>query len=360
MKKTILLVCRLADHTLRENVLLPLLESGEVAHIHVLRDTPADTMDGRVSYLCPERESRSVLRHIGKVRRGVAAVRRCGADAIIGVLNTPHGYIGRLIAWLTGKPYIHMTIAGHREFWVDGKCLEKLNLWALGSSAALTVTGSRTKAYLTGHGIAPEKLFILPNLPDEAFARVTGNGGPRQYDIVSFSRIDRNKNLILLVEALARIKGKYAPRVAVAGDGDCLPAVRAAARERGVEGMMDFLGYVSGFENKVKLLTDSRIFVSCSKGEGFPVSLLEAMSCGCVPVTSDVGDIVDIVHHGENGLVFTDTDDAGELASCLETLLSDEDRRLAMQAAGSSLKGTFSAAANGQIWSRVLRYATKG
>ena len=353
MMKKILLVCRLADHTLRENVLLPLLSSGEVEHIFVLRDAPADTMDGRVSYLCPQKQSSSVLRHIVKVRRGTHAVRRENIDAVIGVLNTPHGFIGKTVAWLTRRPYIHMTIAGHREFWVDGPLMEKLNFKVLGSSAAITVTGSRTKDYLVRNGFDPSKIFIMPNLPDAAFDNIVYSGD-RSYDIVSFSRIDRNKNLLLLVRALARLKGKWSPRVAVAGDGDCLPEVKAAAKECGLDNI-EFLGYVSGFENKVKLLTDSKIFVSCSKGEGFPVSLLEAMACGCVPVTSDVGDIVDIVHDGQNGFVFEDTDDESRLASCLETLLGDEDKLSAMRQAGTSLKGKFSAQSNGLKWKELLQ-----
>lgn len=349
----ILLVCKLADHTLRENVLQPLLGSETVKHIYVLRDRKSDEFNGQVTYLCSEKQSRSKLRHVGKVWRGINAVRKYKIDAIIGVLNTPHGLIGRTIGSLTHTPYVHMTIAGHREYWVDGPKMERLNLWAFGSGAAITVTGSQTKSYLLNKGIDAKKIFILPNLPNEAFTKVPKNE-TRHYDIVSFSRIDLNKNIILLIKALARLREKFNLRIAIAGDGDQLENIKEASKMYGVAEMIDFLGYVSAFDEKVKVLSDSKIFISCSKGEGFPVSLLEAMNCGCVPVVSNVGDIVDVIKNGENGYVFNDTDDEQEFTDCLEKLLADDDALTAMRQKAYTIKDSISVANNGKIWDKVL------
>ena len=351
----ILVVCKLLDHTLYENVLLPLLSSKAVSHIYVLRDTKGYDVDERVTYLCPETQSKSRWRHFTKINRGIKAVRQYKIGVIIGVLNTPHGYIGRTIAMLTHTPYVHMTIAGHREFWVDGPILEKINLCVFGKGTAITVTGSQTEQYLVKKGIRREMLFILPNLPNETFTKVQHNEN-RSYDIISFSRIDLNKNLILLIKALARLKKKYRPNVIIAGDGDQLENIKAAAQEYSVADMIDFLGYVNGFENKVKLLSDSKIFISCSKGEGFPVSLLEAMNCGCVPVVSNVGDIVDVIRDGKNGYVFNDFNDETEFVGCLEKLLSDESRISAMRQEAYKIKDEISVANNGKVWDDVFSY----
>ena len=351
----ILLVCKLLDHTLCENVLLPLLSSKAISHVYVLRDTIGNELDGRVTYLCSRTQSSSRLRHIAKIGRGIKAVKKYNISAIIGVLNTPHGFIGRTIAFLTRTPYIHMTIAGHREFWVDGPRLEKINLWAFGNGNAITVTGSQTQQYLVKNGVKKDMIFILPNLPNEAFTKVQHNEN-RHYDIVSFSRIDLNKNLILLIKALALLKDRLQPKVAIAGDGDQLDNIKAAAKDYGVADMIDFLGFIKGFDNKVKLLSDSKIFISCSKGEGFPVSLLEAMNCGCVPVVSNVGDIVDVIQNGKNGYVFNDTDDEKEFTDCLEKLLSNEGSIIAMRQEAYKIKDEISVANNGKVWDKVFEY----
>ncbi len=351
----VLVVCKLFNSTLTENVLRPMLASRHVQHISVLRDFAGTLEDERVEYLLPSKAQKGILRHIAKIRRGSRAVRRDGIDAIVGVLNTPHGWIGRAISLLTHKPYIHMTIAGHREFWVDGPWVEKFNLWLFGRGAAITVTGERTRQYLLGKGIRPEMIFTMPNLPDEQFTQVPLRE-ERHWDIVSFSRIDRNKNLLLLIRALAVLKDRYPLKVAIAGDGEELENVKAAAREAGVADRIDFLGYVAAVEEKIRVLSDSRIFVSCSRGEGFPVSLLEAMNCGCVPVVSDVGDIADVIVNGQNGYLYQDTEQEAEFVSCLDKLLSSPEQLKEMRAQAVKIKKKFSVAENGKRWDKVLQY----
>jgi len=356
----VLLVCKLGNSMLTDNILLPLLSSRHTERVFVLRDFAGTLEDDRVEYLVPAKPSKGLWRHFVKIRRGIRAVRRNRIDVIVGVLNTPHGFIGRIIGLFTRRPYIHMTVAGHREFWVDGPRMEKLNLRFFGKGPrAVTVTGEQTRQYLLRKGVPAEKIFIMPNLPDEAFAKVPVDDRQRHYDIISFSRIDRNKNVILLIRALTLLKGRYPLKVAIEGDGDQLEAIKEAARSSGVDTMIDFLGYLPDIEDKIRLLSDSRIFISCSKGEGFPVALLEAMNCGCVPVVSNVGDIADVVVSGKNGYLFEDTDDPSGFVACLEKLLSDGESLQAMRAEAIKVKDTISVAANGKIWDRVLEYAVK-
>ncbi len=44
--------------------------------------------------------------------------------------------------------------------------------------------------------------------------------------------------------------------------------------------------------------------------EGTPLPLLEAMACGCFPVTTDVGIVPEIIQHGKNGLIVDRTPEA--------------------------------------------------
>ncbi len=349
----ILIVCKLAEHTLLENVLSPLLKAKSVEHIYVLRDNEGPKCEGRVSYITPGVGRRSQLRHVVKYFKASKMIREKQIDAIVGILIYPHGYLGERLARRFHIPYIHMTIAGQREYWMYGSRRERMNLSVFKRSAAITVTGSITRSYLLSKGFEDDKLYVLPNLPNAAFSNVP-LANERQYDLVSFSRIDANKNVQLLVKALARLKNDFDIKVAVAGDGDQLENVKALATELGVADSIDFFGYVSGIDSKIKLLSDSKIFVSCSKGEGFPVSLLEAMSCGCVPVVSNVGDIVDVVQQGENGFVFEDTDHEEELVQHLRELLSDETRLSGMRVKAYAIRDVISVENNGEIWSEIL------
>ena len=57
----VLLVAKLSNQTLTENILSPLLKSSYVDHVYVLRDFPGDMIDGKVTYLSPEKVSESVI-----------------------------------------------------------------------------------------------------------------------------------------------------------------------------------------------------------------------------------------------------------------------------------------------------------
>ena len=350
----VLVVCKLGDNTVKENVILPILASNMVSKVYVLRDMPAESFDSRVVYLTGNGESKSKWRHIAKFLRGFQACRKYGIGAIIGVLDIPHGLIGRTIGWITNIPYIHMTIAGHREFWLNGPTAEKLKLKFFGSGFAITVTGDVTKKYLINKGVSPDKLYILPNLPDERISEVQ-TSLDKDYDIVSFSRIDANKNVGLLIEALAELKTKaLAPKVAIAGSGDKIEEIKSLAKKRQVDDQIDFLGYVSGFDNKVRLLTRSRIFISCSKGEGFPVSLIEAMNCGCVPVVTNVGDISDVVHNDVNGFIFDDFNDSHILADYIEKLIVRPELSERLSREALKVREKISVSENGKIWKRIF------
>lgn len=352
-KLNILVVCKLADHKLKEKIQPLLLATTCIDKIYVLRDTGFEDASGRVCFSTPNHLSKGAAKHIKRFFRGLRLVRREKIDAIIGILDTPHGYIGRTIGLLTHTPYIHMTIASHREFWINGKLMEQLKIAFFKHSFAITVTGNITKNYLIQKGIKAEKIYVLPNLPDERFALAEYKSN-RHYDIISFSRIDANKNVGLLIKTLARLKDRFTLRVAIAGDGDKYAEVKQLAKELGVDNNIDFLGYVSGVDNKIRLLSDSKIFISCSKGEGFPVSLIEAMSCGCIPVVSNVGDTADVIVQGKNGFMFNDTEHEEEFLHCLECILTDTSLSDSLSMEAYKMRGAISVVNNGKVWESIL------
>jgi len=321
----------------------------------VLRDMPGEIIDERVIYLCPPNIRKGKIRHIRKIFDGIFYCSKYKIDTIISVQRTPHGYIGKLISFFTKKPYIHIAISGHRGFWKDGKIIEKLNLAVFKKSDMITVTGKQTQSYLIAHGFSPEKITILPNLPSSRFLEVNvSQYNNREYDIVSFSRIDKNKNLVLLLKAVARLKKTFNVKLIIAGDGDDLNRIKKFVGDLKIEDNVRFVGFITKLEDKIKIYSNSKIFVSCSKGEGFPVSLLEAMSCGCVPVVSNVGDIVDVIDQGINGYIFNNTDKEEELVSYLQLLLNDEKSAKEISENARQISQQISVDKNAKIWDGVF------
>jgi L-malate glycosyltransferase len=69
------------------------------------------------------------------------------------------------------------------------------------------------------------------------------------------------------------------------------------------------------------------IFVLPSRSEALSNSLLEAMACGCCPVASRVGGNVELIHHGQNGMLF-EAGNVDQLCHALEPLVEHRVLRL--------------------------------
>jgi glycosyltransferase involved in cell wall biosynthesis len=61
-----------------------------------------------------------------------------------------------------------------------------------------------------------------------------------------------------------------------------------------------------------------------SRSEGFGLTAIEAMACGCVMVASDTGGLPEVVRDGICGLLHR-TEDVADMASKISTLIGDND-----------------------------------
>jgi glycosyltransferase involved in cell wall biosynthesis len=149
--------------------------------------------------------------------------------------------------------------------------------------------------------------------------------------LLCIGRLIPIKGHLVLLRALAQARARVPGLVLdVAGRGPLEPALKAYARELGVEDAVRFLGFVSQVERAIE---ESAIVVVPSLGEGFGMVALEAMERARPVIASSVGGLPEIVAHGETGLVVP-AGDAEVLAEAMVELGSDLGRAGAMGAAG--------------------------
>jgi glycosyltransferase involved in cell wall biosynthesis len=129
----------------------------------------------------------------------------------------------------------------------------------------------------------------------------------------------------VLVRAAALLRDRGVPFTAVClGDGAERPAVEKLAKDLGLgPEHARFLG----FRNDVAdILGASDLFVLPSRSEGFPMSILEAMSHRLPVVCTPVGGNPELVTDGEHGYLVP-VDDHAALANAMEKLAKDPDLR---------------------------------
>lgn len=248
------------------------------------------------------------------------------------------GYWRDLVYWavarLLGRRVVNQVHGGAlpQEFFRD----HPLRTWVLrrflvASHAVTVLSSAELDAY---RAFDPRiRVRLVPNAIDPAglldAERAANGDAPLR--LVYVGRLVREKGLLELVEALALLAGEGREfTLEVAGSGPLAHELAAAARAAGLEAHIRFLGEVFG-EDKRRLWLGSDVFALPSYAEGLPYALLEAMAAGCVPVTTRVAAIPDVVCQGEHGL-FVPPRDARALARALAAL--DDDRaRLARMAA---------------------------
>jgi len=179
-----------------------------------------------------------------------------------------------------------------------------------------------------------KNVYVLPNCVnlDEArhFKRTYGNS---TMNILFLGRINSIKGLEYIYKALGILKQKQVPfNFFLAGTGpDEQEYVEKFSMLLGSQ--FQFKSVVSGV-NKDNLLKSCDVFLLPSlSAEGLPMSLLESMSFGVVPVVTGVGSMKYVVGHNQNGII-VDEDPAAEIAAAIEKFTRDKEilQRLSINA----------------------------
>lgn len=141
----------------------------------------------------------------------------------------------------------------------------------------------------------------------------------------------------MAVRVFARVLEKFPDAKMTMGGADhgLLEATRAEARRLGVDGQIQFPGYMLA-EAKRRAFAENDVFLNTNVVDNMPVSLLEACASGLVPVATAVGGIPDLVTDGHDGLLVEAGDDEA-MAKAVCQLLANSAQYSATSAAARRL-----------------------
>lgn len=143
-----------------------------------------------------------------------------------------------------------------------------------------------------------------------------------RYHIVTAGRLAPQKNQILLIEAVARLKDKFPDiRLTIYGNGNLKETLENRAKELGVAEQIEFPGNVFDLHERI---ATAEVFVMASEFEGLSNALLEAMMIGLPCITTDYPGADEVIKDGYNGLV-TPCDDVENMTKAIEKLFTDAD-----------------------------------
>lgn len=149
-----------------------------------------------------------------------------------------------------------------------------------------------------------------------------------QKDILSLITVGElapGKNHKLVLEAIAKLSD-IPIEYKICGEGACMEALKAQAKELGVEEKVKFLGYRS---DVIELLHQSDIFVFPSVREGLPVAMMEAMAAGLPVIALDIRGCRELVIDQKGGRLLAKSD-SDQLAKAIRKMWKRKETFTAM------------------------------
>lgn len=264
---------------------------------------------GKVVSLCLGR-SRNILRGLLRMR---AQLRSLRPDIV-------HAHTARALAMLLLRPTSMPVVLTHH----NSRLSFSTRMFAIFDRIvdAYVAISKETETIFARYVRKP--IAHIPNAASKSFAASAPRkkaGAPAK--ILSVGAISAQKNYALLVN-VAEYLNSYrliepVPHFSIAGGGSDLEPMRAAVAERKLQSHVAFLGERSDIAG---LMAGSDLYFNCSRYEGMPVALLEAMASALPIVATQVPGNTELVHQEGNGLL-APLDDAPALAKAIARILSD-------------------------------------
>ena len=133
-------------------------------------------------------------------------------------------------------------------------------------------------------------------------------------------RLDREKHVYVLLEAIAKLPKSFDVSLEVVGSGSQASELSKLVSELGIQDKVNFAGELSDSELLAKL-GESSVFVMPSIQELQSMATLEAMAAGRPIIAANAMALPHLVHDGENGFLFK-PDSPADLASKIQHVFS--------------------------------------
>jgi len=239
-----------------------------------------------------------------------------------------HDYYSNLLgvaaARLAGLP----CLVSRRDLgaWIGPDKARVLRIATRAASHVLCNAGAIHRVLLDEERLPASRVTVVPNGLDTArFDQAAGRleqdwplpVGAAPIFVMAGNMKHALKGHAVLLEAMAQLRRDLPnAHLLLAGDGALRPALEARAAELGLGGRVSFLGRRSDIP---ALLARSHIALSCSRTEGLPNAVMEAMAAHLPVIATAVGGTPELVRDTVTGRLVP-PDDVEALAEAMREL----------------------------------------
>jgi glycogen(starch) synthase len=198
--------------------------------------------------------------------------------------------------------------------------------------------------YISGACNFPRRLIrVTPySIETNQFQPEANRNYSAPYHIMCVGRLEKRKGTHTLISAMLKVWEKL-PDVHLhffGGEGDFGSDQISKIMPPEIH-----LGrlHIEGFIPRERLIDQyhkSALYVAPTRYETFGYTLLEALSCGCPIIATDIGAVPELIHHNETGWLF-ERDNMNELAEMIIHVLKEPKERMRVSITGVNFARNF-------------------
>lgn len=297
----IIVICGMSDDKVRAR-LLPLVGFDQMDQIHLIRRAPF-SMEKITTHNPPGIFKHSlILAEVYRFFKLITLSLKIKPDYIYAIYFVPHGIYAALAGWLFHIPVIQELIGTDRPKVANSKLYQRL----LDRAKHIGVRGNKSREALSDLGIDRKKIFIPTSVNVLDSNHYKPDNSPKVYDFIYCGRMDENKQVDMLIQALDQVH-HFKPnlRAVLVGDGPERHNLEALCTQLNLGDVITFAGN-QPYSAIPSWLNQAKVFMMASAFEGLPVAMIEALCCGLPVVVPDIGDIQDVAVHNNNAWLVTD------------------------------------------------------
>lgn len=291
----------------------------------------------------------AIAKNAKRLKRLREEIKRTKPDVVISFIDRLN--VLTLIA--TRGLSVPIVVSEH----IDPRQLPPLGVWKplrrlsyLWASSVVVLTAELKE--VVSQFVSPKKIYVVPNpaiIDTSEPNTVMSLKVPSPY-IVAMGRLNKQKGFDLLLNAFSLCKNKNLSLV-ILGEGSERDNLETMIEKMGIKDRVLLPGRVLQPKD---ILSKAEIFVLSSRFEGFPMALVEAMSCG-LPVISfncPTGPS-DIIRDGVDGLLLP-AGNVEALAKAIDSLSTNENEKQRLASRAIEVTDRFSLESVMKKWEEIL------
>lgn len=195
------------------------------------------------------------------------------------------------------------------------------------SDLLIFISKAVKKSFCDTFKINDNKCAIVYNGINNKFIEMKPKKKENTNNITYIGRLEKLKGVEVLIKAFEEIQQAIPQtKLTIVGDGKEKSNLEKLSKQLELNNNIEFAGRQN---DVIKFLDENNIFVYPSIcQEGFGISVAEAMSRGCIPVTFKQGGLPELIEDGENGFMVQEVNSKELARKIIEVIKLSEKEKL--------------------------------